>query len=254
MSQVVFKLEAFEGPLALLLHLIEKNKVSIYDIPIVCITEQYMEYIALPNQLDLSQMSEFLVIAATLLRIKSQMLLPRQEKQEEETEDPRRELVERLLEYKLYKYISLELKDKHITASQILYKKNTVPEEILSYKEEVPLDELLKDLTLTKLHTLFQSILKKREDSVDQVRSTFGKIEKEEVSLHDKLIELQQYGLKNRLFYFRSYLEGQKGRMNVIVSFLGILELMKFGRIRITQNHLFDDVLIEYLGEDIALI
>lgn len=253
MSGIVVKLDAFEGPLDLLLHLIDKNKVNIYDIPIVQITEQYMEYIERMNRKDLWVMSEFLVMAATLLRIKSQMLLPKQIAEESKEEiDPRQELVERLLEYKMYQYISLELKDRHMDASHILLKKNTVPEEILSYREEIPVENLLVDITLGKLYHLFQSIMKKKEDSIDPVRSKFGRIEKEEVSLYEKLLELQNYGLQHRRFCFRTYMEGQKGKTNLIVSFLSILELMKSGRIRIIQEMLFDDIIIEYLANDVA--
>ena len=108
------KLEAFEGPLDLLLHLIDKNKINIYDIPIVQITEQYMDYIRQLNSRNLDVMSEFLVMASTLLRMKSEMLLPKVKNEEEEKEesDPRQELVRRILEYKMYKYISQELKEK----------------------------------------------------------------------------------------------------------------------------------------------
>ncbi len=106
------KLQVFEGPLDLLLHLLEKNKVNIYDIPIVEITNQYMEYIAEMKQNDLNVMSEFLVMAATLLDIKSRMLLPKKETEEEEEEDPRAELVRQLLEYKMYKCMAYELKDR----------------------------------------------------------------------------------------------------------------------------------------------
>ena len=107
------KLEVFEGPLDLLLHLIEKNKVDIYDIPIVLITDQYLEYVSAMQERDMDVMSEFLVMAATLLRIKSKMLLPKDDSEEDEEEDdPRKELVERLLEYKMYKYASFELKDR----------------------------------------------------------------------------------------------------------------------------------------------
>src|SRR5262245_34285412 len=100
------KLEAFEGPLDLLLHLIDKNKVNIYDIPISLITEQYLEYIKLMDSKNLEIMSEFLVMAATLINIKSKMLLPVEVNEEEEVIDPRQELVDRLLEYKMYKYMS----------------------------------------------------------------------------------------------------------------------------------------------------
>ena len=108
------KLDAFEGPLDLLLHLIEKNKIDIYDIPIVEITNQYMEYIQAMEQEDLNVMSEFLLMAATLLDIKCRMLLPREVNEEGEEEDPRQELVEQLLQYKMYKYMPLELKDRQV--------------------------------------------------------------------------------------------------------------------------------------------
>ncbi len=246
------KLEAFEGPLDLLLHLIDKDKINIYDIPIVQITEQYMEYIRSMESRDMEIMSEFLVMAATLLRIKSAMLLPREEKEEGEVIDPRQELVERLLEYKMYKYISQELKDKQMDASMMLFKDSTIPPEIADYKEEVNVDELLSDLTLAKLHTIFQSVMKRQEDKIDPIRSKFGRIEKEEINLADKILQIQEYGLKQRHFSFRKYLESQKDKMEVIVTFLGILELMKMGRLAISQQELFDDIEIEYLAEDIA--
>ena len=113
------KLEQFEGPLDLLLHLIDKNKVDIFDIPIVEITNQYMEYLHAMETEDMSVMSEFLVMAATLLDIKARMLLPKEVNEEGEEEDPRQELVERLLEYKMYKYMSYELRDRQMDAEQI---------------------------------------------------------------------------------------------------------------------------------------
>ena len=112
------KLQVFEGPLDLLLHLIEKNKIDIYDIPIVEITNQYMEYIRNMQKEDLNIMSEFLVMAATLLDIKCRMLLPKEETEEGEEEDPRRELVEQLLQYKMYKYMAYELKDRRLTLAE----------------------------------------------------------------------------------------------------------------------------------------
>ena len=114
------KLEAFEGPLDLLLHLIEKNKVDIYDIPISEITAQYLEYIRELSG-DMNVMSEFLVMAATLIDIKCRMLLPAEVNEEGEEQDPRAELVEKLLEYKMYKYMSYELKDRQLDAAKNLY-------------------------------------------------------------------------------------------------------------------------------------
>ena len=145
------KLEAFDGPLDLLLHLIEKNKIDIFDIPIVEITNQYMEIIAQMQTKDMDVMSDFLLMAATLLRIKSKMLLPAEKAEEGEEEDPRAELVERLLEYKTYKYASYELKDLQMDASKQLFKKPSIPEEIANYKEEIDISELLGDLTLARL-------------------------------------------------------------------------------------------------------
>lgn len=240
------KLEAFEGPLDLLLHLLEKNKVSIYDIPIVEITNQYLEYIQEMKRQDLNIMSEFLVMAATLIAIKSKMLLPKEEKEEEEEEeDPRAELVQQLLEYKMYKCMSFELKDRQVDAQRVLYKLPTIPPEVEAFEEPVNLEELMADLTLSKLNNIFQSVLRRQENKIDKVRSQFGKIEKEEVSLSDKMTFLEGYAKSHRHFSFRGLLEGQSSKMEVIVSFLAILELMKMGKIAITQENLFDDITIE---------
>lgn len=241
------KLEVFEGPLDLLLHLIDKNKVNIYDIPIVTITEQYMEYIDAMNARNLDVMSEFLVMAATLLNIKSRMLLPRDPKVEEEVEDPRQELVDRLLEYKIYKYMSYELKDKQIDAARVLYREPNIPKEVLDVKEEVDLGELLSDLTLSKLHAVFDSIIKRQVDKLDPIRSKFGNIKKEEVSLEDKMHYIEEYGKLHRIFSFRSLLEEQSTKMETIVTFLGVLELIKVGSLRILQEEIFDDIRITYV-------
>lgn len=246
------KLEAFEGPLDLLLHLIDKNKVNIYDIPIVEITEQYMEYIKMMETKDLDIMSEFLVMAATLINIKSKMLLPKDETKEEEEDDPRKELVERLLEYKMYKYISFELKDKEMDAAKIIYKSSSIPTEVSNYKEEIDTAGLLTGLTLAKLHAIFQSVIKKQVDKIDPIRSKFGRIEKEEVNIHETIRTIQKYGLLHKIFSFRRLLEKQTGKMEVIVTFLGILELIKIGQVEIVQENLFDDITIEFIGNSIA--
>lgn len=238
------KLQAFEGPLDLLLHLIDKNKVNIYDIPIVEITGQYLEYIEEMHRQDLNVMSEFLVMAATLLDIKSKMLLPKEVNEEGEEEDPRQELVEKLLEYKMYKYMSYELKDRQVDAGKALYKGPTLPEEVKSYVEPVDLEALVGDLDLSKLHHIFKSVMKKQVDKIDPVRSKFGKIEKEEVSLTDKIAFVEQYAGEHKSFSFRELLEKQASKMQVIVTFLAILELMKIGKIRIAQEQLFDDIRI----------
>ena len=238
------KLQVFEGPLDLLLHLLEKNKVNIYDIPIVEITNQYMEYIGEMKRHDLNIVSEFLVMAATLLDIKSRMLLPKEESQEEE-EDPRAELVQKLLEYKMYKCMSYELKDRQIDAQKVLFKVPTIPKEVSQYEEPVDLQELMADVSLKRLNDIFKSVMRKREDKIDPIRSRFGKIEKEEVSLEERMSYLEQYALTHRSFSFRGLLEAQSSKMEVIVTFLSILELMKVGKIHISQEHIFDDIYVE---------
>ena len=137
--ELTVKLQVFEGPLDLLLHLLDKNKVNIYDIPIVEITNQYMEYIAEMKRQDLNVLSEFLVMAATLIDIKSKMLLPKSENEEEEEEDPRNELVQQLLEYKMYKCMAYELKDRQMDAQTVLFTEPTIPEEVLAFEELVDL-------------------------------------------------------------------------------------------------------------------
>ena len=238
------KLQVFEGPLDLLLHLIDKNKIDIYDIPIVEITNQYMEYIQAMEKEDLNIMSEFLVMAATLLDIKCKMLLPKEVNEEGEEEDPRQELVEQLLEYKMYKYMSYELRDRQMDGEQVLYKDPSIPNEVLEYVEPVDLDELLGDLTLAKLNRIFKEVMKKQVDKIDPVRSKFGKIEKEEVPLPDRLDFVSEYARTHSRFSFRSLLEQQTSRTQIVVTFLAVLQLMKEGVILIRQEHAFDDILI----------
>lgn len=242
--ELTVKLQVFEGPLDLLLHLLEKNKVNIYDIPIVEITNQYMEYIAEMRRQDLNVMSEFLVMAATLLDIKSKMLLPAKESEDDE-EDPRAELVQQLLEYKMYKCMAYELRDRQIDAEKVWFKAPAIPPEVLAYEEPVDVNELMSGVTLARLNDIFQSIIKKQADKIDPVRSKFGRIEKEEVSLSDKMTYVEEYSLHHGHFSFRSLLEAQSGKMEVVVTFLAILELMKMGKIVVSQEYTFDDIKIE---------
>lgn len=242
------KLEVFEGPLDLLLHLIEKNKIDIYDIPIVTITDQYLEYIESIHSEDIDTLSEFLVMAATLIKIKSKMLLPPEESEseEDEAEDPRQELVERLIEYKMYKYASFELKDRHMEASRILFKEQKLPDEVVDWEEDVDTGELLDGITMKKLQDIFEMVIKRREDKVDPIRSKFGKIEKEEVSLEDRIVSIRDFAASQKRFSFTSLLESQNSKTYIIVSFLAVLELMKTGILCIEQEQPFDDIIISF--------
>lgn len=238
------KLQVFEGPLDLLLHLIEKNKVDIYDIPIVDITEQYLDYIRQMRREDMNVMSEFLVMAATLIDIKCRMLLPKEVTEDGEEEDPRAELVEKLLEYKMYKYMSYELKDRQLDAAKVWFKTKTMPKEVAEYTPPVDYEQLIGDMNLSGLREIFESVIKRREDKIDPIRSTFGKIEKDEVDMDAKMIYVQDYILMQKKCSFRNLLEKQHSKAEVIVTFLVILELMKVGKILIEQEEAFDDIYI----------
>lgn len=248
-NKLEFKINEFQGPLDLLLHLIEKNKYNIFDIPIVSITEQYLEYVNRMQEEDLDIMSEFLVMAATLISIKAKMLLPKEEDVAEEEEDPRAELVQRLLEYKMYKYASFELKDMELDACKNYYKEPTIPKEVLDYREEIKPEDVIGDLTLAKLNEIFNQVIKRTVDRVDPIRSKFGTIEKEEVRIEDKMEEIKSNikGLKG--INFRTLLEAQASKINVIVTFLAVLELMKVGEIVIRQEELFGEIIIDSLDD-----
>ena len=241
------KLQVFEGPLELLLHLIDINKVSIYDIPIVEITRQYMEYVNAMEKSDLNLVGDFLVMAATLLDIKSKMLLPPEEDEEGEEIDPREELVQRLLEYKMIKQAACELKQREEDAGNILYREPHIPPEVAKYEPPVDLDELMSNVTLLRLHLIFEDILRRQKDKIDPIRSRFGNIEKQKVRLGDKMKSIFQYARDHHdRFSFRNLLEEQPDRENTIVSFLAILELMKVGQIQTEQEETFGDILISW--------
>lgn len=245
--KIPVKIQVFEGPLDLLLHLIEKNKLNIYDIPIVEITDQYVAYVEQMEEENLDVVSEFLIMAATLIEIKSRMLLPKEEKEEEE--DPREELVRRLLEYKIYKYAAEELDVMRREADHVFYGNAQMPKEVLEYEEKVAAEDVIGDLTLRKLNEIFQSVMKKKQDKVDPIRSSFGKIEKEEVRVEEKItyIRKQLIGLKN--INFRTLLEIQSTKTQLVVTFLAVLELMKMGLIHVKQEGIHGDIWIDSTEE-----
>ncbi len=238
------KLDAFEGPLDLLLHLIEKNKVNIYDIPIVEITDQYMEYLhSMEEGESMDSLSEFLVMAATLLQIKSKMLLPKEEKEEEE--DPREELVRRLMEYKMFKYAAMELKDLSVDAQKVFYREESVPREIRQYQEPVVPEEIVGDLSLTKLNEVFQMVIRRKKDMEDPVRSHFGKIQKEKYRVEDRMKDIRKTIRGFKRINFRTLLDIQPSREKVIVTFLAVLELMKMGELQVSQEGNFAEIYLD---------
>lgn len=145
----------------------------------------------------------------------------------------------------MYKYMSYELRDRQVEGEQVLYKEPTIPEEVKDYEEPVDLTELLGDLTLAKLNRIFQDVMKRQVDKIDPVRSKFGKIEKEEVTLPEKLDYVSEYAKKHRRFSFRELLKKQTSKTQLVVTFLAILQLMKEGTITIRQEQPFEDIMID---------
>ena len=246
MENINYKLDNFEGPLDLLLHLIEKNKIDIYDIPIASITEQYLDYVSKMQIVDLDLMSNFLVMAATLLEIKSKMLLPHEKDNEGEDIDPRAGLVERLIEHKKYKDLGMTLVDYESEAPNYILKKPTIPKEVANYIPEIDYDDLLKDVTLEKLNKIFVEVLKRKEDSIDTYRSKFGVIKKEKLPLKKVIVDVLDYSKTHKKYSFRKMLDKSKNKSEVIVSFLAILELIKMGRVLVSQDGFNDDINIQY--------
>lgn len=240
------KLEVFEGPLDLLLHLIEKNKVSIYDIPIVLITEQYLDYVNHMDREDLNVVSEFMVMAATLIDIKTRMLLPPKEDENGEEIDPREELVARLVEYKTYKLLAKSLILGEEDAVKSFYKVPTLPKEVAQYTPEVDLDELLGDLTLTKMQQIFSMLMHRQVDKLDPIRSRFGDIRQEPVKLADKLTYIFDFAAKQKRFSFKELLIREESRHGLVVTFLAILELMKLGAVTASQEEAFGDIMMDW--------
>ena len=247
MTEPTYKLENlnFDGPLDLLLQLLEKNKVDIYDIPIAKITEQYFEYIQQMEEADLDIVSDFLVMAATLLDIKARMLLPGEEKEEEEEGDPREELVRRLLEYKRYKYIAHELDFYEDYAERFMFKDGPLPDELKSYVPPVDLDQLLKGVSMELLKDVYSKVLARMRESKDIMRENFGTIKKERVSLAKCIRSMVTFARTHRRFSFRQMLDAGAGKTEVVVSFLAVLELMRMGKITVEQESLEQDLSVE---------
>ncbi|MDO4618954.1 MAG: segregation/condensation protein A [Clostridia bacterium] len=221
MEKIEYKLENFNGPLDLLLHLIQKNKVSIWDIPIVEITEQYLEAIEGIEESALEDTSEFMVLAAQLLYIKSKLLLPKPETDEEE-EDPRDELARRLEEYKLFKEASQNLRKNEFSSRYMFFK----GEEKISF----PIPEYDRHHQVDELLEAFNMILARRERTKKPEKRAFsGIVGREKVSVEDMSEKLRHYLEKSPRLSFSSVFKPEDSKPEMIATFLAILEMIKLG-------------------------
>lgn len=227
MDTLLYKLDSFEGPLDLLLHLISKNKVSIYDIPIVEITKQYLEAIEGIEDSQLENTSEFLVMAAQLLYIKSKMLLPKDE--DEEEEDPRDDLARRLAEYQMYKEAGAELRKTEFASKYMFFKE----EENIKF----PIPEYDKKHTVTELIDAFGSILQRKIRLAKPEKRAFsGIVGREKVSVTDMSNRTLEKLRAHKKITFLSAFEDAKSKPELVAIFLGILELISKNQIIAEYN------------------
>ncbi len=245
MEQLSFKLESFEGPLDLLLTLIKKNKVSIYDIPIAEILDQYLAVMQQMEEMDLELSSEFLVLAATLLQIKSKMLLPATE--EETEEDPRAELVRRLVEYNKIKESMEFFRERENMGSLLFFK---LPDVI----ERPPARMDYSELTPLKLLEAYRESFSKLERKLPPPKRSFtGIVGHEKVSVKEKVGKLWR-GLLNRgRILFRDIFKGVKTRAEAVASFLAVLELIKMNKIEIEDDAANGNFSVKRISNDDSL-
>ncbi len=230
------KINEFEGPLDLLLHLIKESKMNILDIQIEKITDQYLEYIEKQESMNLEIASEYLVLASELIEIKSKMLLPNEKLDEiEEAEDPREELINRLLEYEAYKEITKTLKEKEELRKEIYTK---APSNIKDYIEE---DTTIKsDVTLDDLMEAFQKFLERKKET----RPLTTKVTEKEITVSSRRHDIGRLlKEKKRVSFFELF--PVVSREYIVATFLAILEMAKSKQLFITQNETFDDIICE---------
>ena len=220
------KLDQFQGPLDLLLFLIRKNKIDIYDIPIALITEQYLKYLEIIRSLNLDEAGEYLVLAATLIHIKSRMLLPVPEEEAEEGEgDPREELVRQLLEYQVFKEAATALETRPVLERDV-FKRGSHEGDV----EVIPEGESLIEMGIFDLVEAFQKVI------AVSGQTELLEIDLEKISLADRINEIMETLTKNRSLTFTELLSASSNKRQIIYTFLAILELIKLRMIKAFQN------------------
>lgn len=236
-NKYAIKIDNFEGPLDLLCHLIDKNKVDIYDINLNDITDQYIQFLKEMEELNLEIASEFLVMASTLLYIKSKNLLPKQEEEEEEITEE--ELIRRIIAYKKYKDASIKLKDNFEKYSNRFYK---LPEEIELPKRKLE-EEYEKDIipdTYKKIWQISQEKVNQNAQNIEKIAIT------ETYSVASKVREMFKVLIKNKKFVFNKLFSIKKhNKQEVVTAFSGLLELSRRSKVKTTQDKTFGDITVE---------
>lgn len=236
---IEFRINEFEGPLDLLLHLIKESKMDIMNIEIESITKQYMDYLEEQEKMNLEIASEYLVLASELLEIKSKMLLPSyKDENEEEEEDPREELINRLLEYQAYKEITKVLQEKESLRREIYTKS---PENIKNYIDEVK--EINIDVSLDDLVEAFKRYLQRKQEN----KPLKTKVTVNEISVSSRRHDIKRLlKTKKKVSFFELF--PVLSKEYVVATFLAILEMAKSQELKITQNDTFDDIICEVVS------
>ena len=238
------KVTNFEGPFDLLLHLIKKNEMNIYDINIFEITNQYLEYLKTMKEMDLEVTSEFIVIAATLIQIKSKRLLPKnkEEYSKEEENDVEAELLNKLIEYRKYKIIAENLKMLEQDAGIMFSKK---PEIIVEDNKNIIEIDFLKNVTMLDLYNIYNNLIKQYIDKMNVDNVINKKILVDEYKIEDKMDELKKAIDLFGKVHFSKLIVGYTSKIEVIVTFLALLELIKIRSVRVIQESTFKDIYLE---------
>lgn len=236
--------EAFEGPLDLLLHLIRKNEVDIYNIPIAEISRQYLDYLDVMRELNLDIAGEFLVMASTLIQIKSQMLLPNpgdSEGEEDLCEDPRAELVRRLLEYEKYRQAAVDLVSRNLLDRDVFARTFASPE-----LEELAPEENFAEIEIFDLVDAFRRILAKAP------KESFHEVGSENISISDRISDILDFIRGKEMVTFEELFLGNLTREYIVATFLAVLELCRLKMIRLTQVESYGNIWIRsaVLSED----
>ena len=238
------KVADFEGPFDLLLHLIKKNKMDIYNIEIYKITNQYLRYLDEMKEMDLEITSEFIVIAATLIEIKSKSLLPKVKVEDENEEDIENKLKLRLIEYKQIKAVSSFFKERHINSGEIYSKK---PEIIEIEEEKAPKcnEDIFKNLTLIDLYNIYNNILDTYHNKQNNINVVQRKIYTDKYKVEDKMKELLNRFNNSNVIEFRSIIKESESKLETVVTFLALLELIKLRVIIAYQEGNFKEILMK---------
>ena len=238
------KVADFEGPFDLLLHLIKKNKMDIYNIEIYKITNQYLRYLDEMKEMDLEITSEFIVIAATLIEIKSKSLLPKVKVEDENEEDIENKLKLRLIEYKQIKAVSSFFKERHINSGEIYSKKPDII-EIEEEKEPKSNEDIFKNLTLIDLYNIYNNILDTYHNKQNNINVVQRKIYTDKYKVEDKMKELLDRFNNANVIEFRSIIKESESKLETVVTFLALLELIKLRVIIAYQEGNFKEILMK---------